>query len=319
MTQSNSVGHIIIPQDKVPAAAYQAIYHKLTSKIEKLHQYFDDAYTIGVSDIVQLNDMLCQLVRQYAVESQSSTCSISFHKDEKITTSSIEKFRIINFSTQKPTEALEYIFDFYTILPVEIKEAEDIVQRFKVIVKVDQDFIEESEGMPFFVRGIVSGKNILLVIEYSDYAVGRNLQVCVQDWVDNLPSKKIPKTLEFFEKQVEFLGVSFPYIFVAACLFGLSKFGVSEVGNSYEFILKSLSIASLMYIIGRTLSVKFFDVISRTKPLTFIKITNGDMARSKKLEESRSKKKAFAVFLGSTLVFGVIANLFSEWIISSVF
>lgn len=144
--------HLIIPQDMVPAAAYQAIYHKLTSKVEKLTETFDDAYEFRVDDFIQLDAMLCQVVRQYPVQSQNSTCSISFHKDERIDSSSLDIFKLMNFTTNKPTESVEYNFDFFTILPVEIPQANDIVQRFKVTVKADQDFIEDGLGIPNFYK-----------------------------------------------------------------------------------------------------------------------------------------------------------------------
>src|SRR5688572_14535583 len=166
MTQPNEpTDYLIIPKDKVPAAAYQAIYHKLTDKIEKLHEFFDDAYNIGVEDVIQLHDMLCQTVRQYPIQGQNVTVQISFHKDERLDSSSIEKFKMLNFSTNKPTEVVEYKFDFYTILPVEIRDAQDIVQRFKVTVKIDQDFVEEEDGFPFAFRAW-SGRNIRLEVEY---------------------------------------------------------------------------------------------------------------------------------------------------------
>lgn len=61
-------GHLIIPQDKVPVAAYQALYHKLTSKTEKLRETFNDAYLIRAQDIMQLDAMLCQTVKQFPVQ-----------------------------------------------------------------------------------------------------------------------------------------------------------------------------------------------------------------------------------------------------------
>lgn len=93
----NVIGHLIIPKDKVPAAAYQAIYHKLTSKVEKLLEIFDDAYEITVNDIIQLDTRYCQTVKQYPVQSQNAVCSISFYKDERLDSSSIEKFKVLNF------------------------------------------------------------------------------------------------------------------------------------------------------------------------------------------------------------------------------
>jgi hypothetical protein len=57
---SNVVEHLIISGDRVPVAAYQAIYHKLTSKVEKISEIFEDAYEISMEDLIQLDTMLRQ-------------------------------------------------------------------------------------------------------------------------------------------------------------------------------------------------------------------------------------------------------------------
>jgi hypothetical protein len=49
MEDLSTIGeHLVISSDKVPVAAYQAIYHKLTSKVEKISETFPDAYIIKI-------------------------------------------------------------------------------------------------------------------------------------------------------------------------------------------------------------------------------------------------------------------------------
>ena len=318
MSNSNNhqfVQHLIIPNEKVPAAAYQAIYHKLTSKVEKLTEFFTDAYEITVNDIIQLDNKLQQVVRQYPVQSKKSICSIAFRKDETIESSSIEKFRVINFDTPKPTSNVNYEFDFFTILPVEIQEAENITQRFKVVVLIDQDFIEDESSIPLFVRGLASGNNIRLQIDYSDFVVGRVLQVTVQDWVKTLPARKIPKFIRFIEKRADFMTAFTPYAFTAASLFGLSRISYSSsVENVAPQVLTSLSIASVMWIVGRFLNVQLLRQVEEGKPLTFIKITAGDNTRCLAMKASTSRKLWFASFIGITIVVGIAVNIFSSLI-----
>lgn len=309
------VEHLIIPNAKVPAAAYQAIYHKLTSKVEKLTEVFTDAYEIKVDDVIQLDQRLQQVIRQYPVQSKNSVCSISFYKDEKIESSSIDKFCSINFSTAKPTANLNYEFDFFTILPVEIKEAENIVQRFKVSVLMDQDFVEDEENLPLFVRGYSSGNNIRLRIEYSDFVVGRVLQVTVQDWVKTLPFKKVPKFLAFVERRADFMTAFVPYVFTAASLFGLSKISYSsEVHDVAPQILTSLSVAAIMWVAGRFLNVQLFRQVQAGKPLTFIRITNGDNIRCGKMKSSRNRRLWLASILGITIALGICVNVLSNYV-----
>lgn len=310
----NNVGHLIIPQDKVPTSAYQAIYHKLTSKVEKLSETFDDIYCVDINAIVHLNTMLCQITKQYPVQSQNSRCSISFHKDEALSVSSIEKLQTINFSTQKPTEAIEYNFDFFSVLPVEIKEAQDIVQRFKVTVKIDQDFVDEVTGIPWAMRSLMSGQNITLQIEYSDYAVGRSLQVCVQDWVKSLNGKPLPKFIKFAEMKSDFAAYAVPYSFAIASLFGQSIFAKSQDSVGAGFLLSSMALAVLMLLLGKILVVNFYRQLALSKPLTFICITAGDVLRKQRILKERSTKNAVLLFIFATIVVGILINVFSSYI-----
>lgn len=205
-SEADETPHLVIPHGKVPVAAYQAIYHHLTSKVEKLQLRYTDAYEIEVSDIVQLHERLDQVTRQYPVQQKSSECSITLYKNEKLQCSSIEKFKTLNFLNNKPTDSISYKFDFFTVLPVEIDSANDIVQRFKINAIIDQDLVEISDdGLPYFIKNMASGDNIRVVIEYSDYAVARTLQATVDEWVESLKSRKIPSVYNFTQKHSDFI------------------------------------------------------------------------------------------------------------------
>lgn len=111
---------LTLSNSQVPVAAYQAIYYNLTSKVENISQYFDDIYQIEAEDIIQLDNLMNQCTTHYATQGKNSEISISLHKGESYTMSSIDKFKIFNFSLNKPTSKINYSFDFYNILPVEI-------------------------------------------------------------------------------------------------------------------------------------------------------------------------------------------------------
>lgn len=312
MSGTGENGHLVIPQGKVPASAYQAIYHKLTSKVEKLTETFDERYDICVNDIVHLDTMLNQVVYPLKPEGRNSYCNVSFRKDEGINFSSVDKLRLFNFTTQKCTESIEYNFDFYTILPVEIKEAEDIVQRFKVKLKIDQDFVEEDSDIPPHIRHYVTGRNIMLLVEYSDYAVGRSLQSCVQDWVTSLPCRKVNGFVKLLDKKSDALTAFTPYVFSASLLFGLSSVQVDSQVESTSFILFSLSISILTLIFGKILIVEFFKNLAYIKPLTFINFTNGDATRKREISNTRSLKIGVSSFFAITIACNILTNLFAN-------
>lgn len=205
------------------------------------------------------------------------------------------------------------------MLPVEIPEAEDIVQRFKVNVVIDQDFVEEQDGgVPFILRAMTAGSNIRLKIEYSDHAVARNLQVVVQDWVESLEVTKVPYFYKSMESRSEFLNAFVPYFFVAASLYGLSRYSYpAETESAVSKLLIALSITTLMFIVGRFLIGQLYTQMQIAKPLTFISLTAGDRSRREKFRKKQSRKAWLVSIIGVTIICGIGVNIFStllvEW------
>ncbi|MFT9382502.1 hypothetical protein, partial [Gluconobacter sp.] len=85
-------GTLVISEGRVPHGAYQAIYHKLTKKVEKTEKKFKGNYNIGASDIIALNQKIEHLLVQYKV--QGVRCEIPHvaKKSASNSFSSIEKF-----------------------------------------------------------------------------------------------------------------------------------------------------------------------------------------------------------------------------------
>lgn len=160
----------------------------------------------------------------------------------------------------------------------------------------------------------MSGRNIRLVIEYSDYAVGRTLQVCVQDWIKHLPTRKMPKIFSIFKDQWELGVLGVPYLFASASLFGFSRVTLKNSLDIGPHILSSLSFVILMFLAGRFLGQQFFQQLNLSKPLTFMLITNGDKLRREKMIKTRAKKVALSIFFAGTILTGIAVNLWSSYI-----
>lgn len=314
-----NVEHLIISSDRVPVAAYQAIYHKLTSNVETINEIFADAYDITIDDLVQLDHLLHQAILQYPVQSKNSKCGVSLRKNEKIEPSSFEKFKVFNFNTMKPTSKFSYSFDFFTVLPVELREAENIVQRFKLSLVIDQDFIEDSDGIPHYFRSVVCGNNIAMKVEYSDYNVGRNIQVTVQDWVSSLPTRKIPKVVSFFENKSDFFCVMIPRAFLLFSFVGLIFSPIDSLFDTFiQNIFFGLALGTASFILGHILCVELYRNISEVKPLTFIYLTKGDRDRADIMKARRKMKARWATFFGATIIVGLLVNLLSSFLFEAL-
>lgn len=301
-----------IAQDRIPVAAYQALYYKLTKRVEKIKDSFDDAYEIKIDDIVQLDNILHQAVNQIRPQGSKSFCTISFREKETIEFSSIQKMRIHNFSRPCNTSAISYSFDFFTIISSEIEGADDIVQRFSIKVKIDQDFVEDDDAIPWIFKGLVSGKNISYEIEYSDHSVARNLQACVNDWVKSLKCRKIPKFILWFDSKSDFFTAFIPQMFAASLLIGQATFGTLALGNTARSIALAIGLAILAVSIGKFFIVNLYRSLTIIRPKTYLLITSGDTDRMNAMIRKTSYHVKFSYFIGGTILAGIFVNIFSN-------
>lgn len=84
---------IVISDDNIPFTAYQAIYHKLTKRVEIIARFISEICEVHIHDIVNLDARLRQLLAQYQVKGCSVQCIVSIKDGYTNVYSSIEKFK----------------------------------------------------------------------------------------------------------------------------------------------------------------------------------------------------------------------------------
>ena len=94
---------IAISADEIPFGAYQAIYHKLTRKVEKNVKYYTDSYTIAFSDVENLHQRIVQSLKQYQVKLNRCEISLAFKDHQHREHSSFEKFKMADCSIRSCT------------------------------------------------------------------------------------------------------------------------------------------------------------------------------------------------------------------------
>lgn len=92
---------IVISEQDIPFSAYQAIYHKLTKKVEKLSREFKEPYEIRFEDIKNLDQRLNQLLAQYQVKGAKCEISHATKNGFSRTHSSFEKFQLSDSSARE--------------------------------------------------------------------------------------------------------------------------------------------------------------------------------------------------------------------------
>ena len=308
---------LVISGEDIPFGAYQAIYHKLTKKVEKRSKSYKDAFELNFSDIQNLNDRLNQLVKQFDVKSCRCQVSHALRDDTSREFSSFEKFKLADLSMRSRTRSLSYDFDFLIILKPEIPQASEVAQRFKIEIVFDQDFIEDEDyDAPHFIRGMFIGRNIQYLIEYSDYAVSESLSATVENWISSLPKKEPTELRKFLQKSERFSKIYLDstcrtFIYLSGA-YAISK--SSDINWQITVVALSLGISSLMFMLCNTFVEKFYTAITAARPLTRIKLTVGDFDYDKNDEVREKKQTWIARFMFVGIFLTVALSILSNYL-----
>jgi hypothetical protein len=320
----NGNNQIAIPADEIPFSAYQAIYHKLTKKVEKNVKHYNDAYTITLPDVENLNNRIEQLLKQYQVKLNRCEVSHTFKDDQNREHSSFEKFKIADCSIRSCTTKLNYQYDFMVVLPPEISGLPEIAQRYKIDVLFDQDFFEKTDiNAPFFMRGMMFGKNITATVEYADYVVFQAICSTIDGWVNTLPKKEPGKFVKFLMDRE---GVVRQFADTAVRFFGLIGGAVAlsanttiDAGRVGSIILFCFALAFTSYSVVGYAVDKFYKNIYNFIPLTFLSITDGDRDRMDKMIKNRSKSISISLFIVTAIILAASVNIGSSWLYEIIF
>lgn len=310
---------LVISGDDIPFGAYQAIYHKMTRKVEIRQKVYTDAYDINFGDIKNLHERLSQILKQFNVKSSRCQITHELKDDTSVDHSSFEKFCLFDGSTRSCTARINYELDFLIILPAEVEEAKEVVQRFKVNIRFDQDFPEDPNlDYPAFMRGIFFGKNVNVSIEYSDFSVSHSIQSTIDGWIDSLPTRKPNSFYKFLQKNESAIQ---SYIPISLSFFTISigAIAASRIENLPVAIaigIFSLAFGRLIEAMSFNLIVLFFRNASNLKPLTFLLVTTGDRDRHNNRSSVRKsmfvKTALAAAGVLSTIAIGIFSNTIFE-------
>lgn len=315
---------LTISEQDIPFSAYQAIYHKLTKKVEKLSKDFKDPYDIKFEDIKNLDQRFRQSLAQYAVK--GSRCEISHSTKGGFSRvhSSFEKFQISDNSARECTSSFSYQLDFLVVLPAQIPQAEELAQRYKVEIIFEQDMIDESDRkkLPYFLRGFFSLGSLKVDIEYTDYAVAQSLEATVQSWVNQLPKRKeskFHKVATFFEPAImQFSGAVAATLALVGGAWRLSQIDV-DAQKAAIIILVCFAAATLTAPFVHWLCSTSYKTIKKTAPCPTISLTQGDRDRISKIDDVHRKAEVLigVLMVGCVLSFAV--NLLAAMVFDKVF
>lgn len=308
----------IIDADDIPFGAYQAIYHKITKRVEKFRKSYAGIFEIGLDDVKELHVRLSQSLSQYNVVGKDVEVSHFINEAQSFSYSSFEKFQIADKSSPGYTKLLTYTLSALIILPGEIPEAENIAQRYRIIVEFDPPSPKaEESNLPMIFQFFTDDHSISLTIEHPDYAVALALRSIVDGWADGLKKKKDSKVLKFLNgpgspEKMKLSTAIAAFPFLAALLWSLAsdEMGVREL-SVVGFSAAVISIISIFTV--SSLHSKLSNISGRLRPKTRVYITRGDHSIHENSELRNGRIIQFAAYAIS-LIIAISINISSAYI-----
>ena len=307
---------IIISDELVPVAAYQAIYHKITKKTEVLGKSYIRPSIVKKTDIEHLHNLICQAVTQYKVQERSCEINVSIENDHNLEFSSFERFKLHSFSSNNSTEELSYKFDMLTVIPTEIDQVGDVAQRYIIRLLVGQNTNEYRLRPYEAYRLYYKPENIDLSITYADYSTARALQSCIDGWVDSLERTAEREAPDWVSSAMTIAQSFVPKLFAAGVAFYLAR-NSHPFGSLQLSLQQSLLICAAILWMTHSLAIVSGNIIlsriSVLLPRGFVLITNGDTSYKQRHDDGRSQRKAI-VTAGTILLLGIPIGIIVNWI-----
>ncbi|WP_433951200.1 hypothetical protein [Brevundimonas bullata] len=315
---------LIISDEQIPFDAYQAIYHKLTGRVEKLNRLYKDAYVITKDDIKQLHLRLHQLVRPWKPRGSRVQISHSLKEGHGAVYSSMDKFDICDVSNTACSQDLTYEFDFLLVVPNDVKEAQDIAQRYKVEVNIRQQFPDNDDvRLPYFIRQLGHIGSTSTKIEYADYAVAQSIDACISGWIDTLKSKRPPWVVRqlfniegivdtFLDSAVRSISIAAGAAYIAVNLESISP------TRAISLALFCIALGFFSFTIVSTLTELLYGLLRRFAPSTSLVITRGDQNKADELYKKRKSFTALMSVIFVSIIVAFIVNIFAAFIYDAI-
>lgn len=315
---------LVISEDYIPVDAYQAIYHKLTKKTERISRQYKENYTITFDDICNLNQRIEQGLRHIRTI-KASSCEITHatKDDYAHTYSSFDKFRISNLDVRECTSSFVYEFDFLVVIDSDIEQAKNVGQRYKLRLIFQQGFLDKDDlSVPYFMRGFLQFGKVYLNIDYADFSVAQHIESIVSAWRKGLPEKKPSKLYMFIMRNEGRINDLMPAATAMSALIGAAWYMASSDTLSVTHV-SALAIAiALSYALRSVtgIATEFaFSTLKNFVPGPAIALTKGDKDKIADVAERLSSARKILGLIGVEIALAFLVGLGSAWFYGKFF
>ena len=206
------------------------------------------------------------------------------------------------------------------ILANDVREAQDIAQRYKVEISITQEFTDSDDmRLPYFIRQIGHIGQVLVKIEYTDYAVAQSIDACISGWIDTLKENK-PHWLARYLFSAEYVAESFldtaarATPMLAGALYIASNLGKISAQEAVALSLFCLALGFVSFTVVSRLTSAFYGLLRRFAPSTIIQITRGDRDKLAHLAKRRNDAKWLMSVVVISIVLSFVVNIYSAFV-----
>jgi hypothetical protein len=285
----------------------KALLYLACGKLDSNIKAFKNKIIINKEDLIELNDFVCEKLRNHDVTVSKTSVNFSFNQNKVTHFGVWAEFTDANFSIPDVTEDITLIWDFFVVMPshaqplrhtltVKISSDLSMAKIFPILVKGDINEIDEAELRSF---------PIICQIDFINFILGDELISVVTKWVDGrkvaLVVTGLKQKLQNFKKIIaQCIHYSIPTIFTFVLLaflrFEYRDVSVSNqvtIGDMLYFMYWLLTSAVIILVsqkIAKFLANRSYVAISKYGEFRIFNITNGDKNKVNEIERKNSKE-----------------------------
>lgn len=207
--------------DSITPKIYQAIYHQITGRTEKVSKSYDDNLLIDFEGIEKLHNKILQIKDVHQILASNEVISIFYDNERKEDFTSFERFRKYNSTTTKPTINLILKYNF-SILLSGVSSPQEYIVTVKLTSRLAAMETLSKKTPNFISRGLLAffSSNVAEIhVEYADYVVARTFTESFDEWISGCNS--IPKNnfLIFFQTYSHYIPKIVKLIIALICIY----------------------------------------------------------------------------------------------------
>ena len=138
----------------IPLKLYQAVYHQITGRSEKIRKRYSDNLRIDFNELNNLHQKMMQLCDVHSIVASNLSIAVFHAQERKEQFTSFERFRAYNTGTSSPTVSLLMKYNF-SLTPAGVSQP----QEYEVAILLSSRIAQQKEledDAPPFLKGDLS-------------------------------------------------------------------------------------------------------------------------------------------------------------------